>query len=79
MTTFRVISLLAMVVMFWAFTAEAGVTGEKPAESLTHKAREASLELGRVKRRRLQTAHTVEGFDPGSADDLFGRCSALLG
>ena len=71
MATFRVIFLLAMAVMFWAFTAEAEVTREKPAESLTHKAREASLELSRAERQWLQTARVVEGFDLGRLLTIF--------
>ena len=63
---------VAMAALLWMFAAapqEAyGQSGGTPALEST----EASLELTRSERRRIQMGLAAEGFDPGPTDGLFG-------
>ena len=63
---------VAMAALLWMFAAAPqevyGQSGGTPALEST----EASLELTRSERRRIQMGLAAEGFDPGPKDGLFG-------
>ncbi len=73
MSSSRVVLLLVIGVLLWT---SAGLSQEVAVQSggtAALESAEASLELSRSERRRIQMGLAAQGFDPGPADGLFGR------
>ncbi len=64
---------VAIVVLFWTFTGAPPDTYGQLGGTPALESAEASLELNRSERRRIQRGLAADGFDPGPADGLFGR------
>ena len=75
MSRFRIVSLLVIGVLLWAFAGAAQESAEQAGPTATLEAEETRLELNRAERRQVQRGLAAAGFDPGPADGLFGRAT----
>jgi len=66
-------SLLPMAMLLWTLTGAVQASDAQSGGTPAFESAEASLELSRSERRRIQRGLAAEGFDPGPADGLFGR------
>ncbi len=64
---------VAMVVLLGTFAGAPKKTYGQSGGTPALESAEASLELSRSERRRIQLGLAAEGFDPGPADGLFGQ------
>ena len=68
-----IVPLLTTVVLLWTATGAAQDSVGRSGGTTVLESAEASLELNRSERRRIQTGLAAEGFEPGPVDGLFGR------
>ena len=73
MSSFRILPLLVILVLLWTFAGIAQESDGQADGTAALASVEASLELKRWERWRIQVGLAAEGFDPGPPDGLFGR------
>ena len=75
MTISRTAALVAVMALLWTFAGAAREARGQPGGTPALESAEATLELTRSERRRIQLGLAAAGFDPGPADGLFGRAT----
>ena len=75
MTISRTAALVAVMALLWTFDGAAREARGQPGGTPALESAEATLELTRSERRRIQLGLAAAGFDPGPADGLFGRAT----